>query len=283
MTDRVVSFVRRNPAAYRLAQRLRLAGLSAADAAEALTTRRRALVPPRRYRLVGGGDFTAVGRRFVAELVDLGRLEPNGAVLDIGCGVGRMAIPLLGHLEPEGRYRGFDVVPEWIRWCTDHVTARHSGFRFTVADIENRKYNPAGRFQASTYRFPYDSESFDVAFATSVFTHLMRDDVDNYVREAARVLSPGGRLLATFHLLNPRTFGRMRMGDTAIAFRDGGDGVYVADPSLPELSVAYEENAVRELYARHGLEILEPMRYGSWSGNGVRRGRQDLVVARRTG
>lgn len=283
MTNRVVSLVRRNPAVYRLAQRLRLAGLSAADAAEAVTTRRKDLLPPRRYRLVGGGDFTAVGRRFVAELVELGDLEPDDAVLDIGCGVGRMAIPLLDHLGPEGRYRGFDVVPEWIRWCTDHVAACHSGFQFTVADIENRKYNPVGRFQASTYRFPYDSESFDVAFATSVFTHLMRDDVDNYVREAARVLSPGGRLLATFHLLNQHTFERMRAGDTAIRFRHGSDGVYVADLSLPELSVAYEEEAVCALYARHGLEIVEPTRYGSWSGNGVRRGRQDLVVARRTG
>lgn len=273
--------VRRNPATYRLAQRLRFVGLAALDAVEAAAGRRDELLPPRRYRLVGRGDFAAVGRGFVAEVVDLGALGPADAVLDIGCGAGRMAIPLLDRLGPEGRYRGFDIVPQWVRWCSEHVAPRHPGFEFTLADVGNRKYNPSGRSEASTFRFPYRSGTFDVAFAASVFTHLLRADLDNYLREAARVLVPGGRLLATFYLLDERSRERMRAGATAVAFDHRRDGAFVTDPSVPELVVAYEEEAVRSLFAEHGLEILEPIRHGSWAGAGERAGRQDLVVARR--
>lgn len=238
-------------------------------------------MPPRRYRLVGGGDFVEVGRRFVDELVELGELGHDDAVLDIGCGVGRMAIPLLDRLGPDGRYRGFDIVPQWVRWCNEHVAARHAGFEFAVVDVENGKYNPSGGSAASTFRFPYDRATFDVAFAASVFTHLLREDLDNYLAEAARVLVPDGRLLATFYLVDERARERMRAGTTVVAFDHRRDGALVTDPSLPELVVAYEEEAVRSLYARHGLEIVEPIRHGSWAGVGDRQGRQDLVVARR--
>lgn len=94
-------------------------------------------------------------------------------------------------------------------------------------------YNPSGRFEASNYRFPYESESFGVAFATSVFTHLMRADLDNYVKEAARMLAPGGRLLATFFLLNDGSLKRMRAGKAGTDFSHLRDGCNVSDPGLP--------------------------------------------------
>jgi SAM-dependent methyltransferase len=275
--------MRRSPALYRLAQRARVAGLSAADAFDAMTTRRRGLMPPRRYRLVGAGDFAEVGRRYAEHLVELAGLGTGDAVLDIGSGSGRMAIPLLDFLGPEGSYRGFDVVPEWIRWCTDNVSARNPSFRFTVADIRNRKYNPTGAVEASAYRFPYDPDSFAVAFATSVFTHLMPADVANYLAETARVLEPGGRLLGTFFLLNADRSDRLHAGSTAIDFSHRLDGCYVTDPALPELAVAYDEEDVRELYREHGLELVEPIHYGSWSGDPGGRDYQDIVVARRPG
>jgi ubiquinone/menaquinone biosynthesis C-methylase UbiE len=281
--DRILRAVRRSPALYRLGQGARIWGLAAADAFDAMTTRRRGLVPPRRYRLVGAGDFADVGRRYVDHVVELAGLGKDDDVLDIGCGSGRMAIPLLDFLGPDGSYRGFDIVPEWIRWCTDNVGARNPRFQFTVADIRNRKYNPSGAVEASAYRFPYDSDSFAVAFATSVFTHLMPADVENYIAETARVLEPGGRLLATFFLFGDRSRAGLRAGSAAIDFGHRLDGCYVTDPALPELAVAYDEEDVRKLHREHGLELVEPIHYGSWSGLAGARDYQDIVVARRPG
>jgi SAM-dependent methyltransferase len=279
--DRFLRAARRSTPLYRLGQRTRIWGLAAADAFDAITTRRRGLMPPRRYRLVGAGDFAEVGRRYVEHLVELAGLKQSDDVLDIGCGSGRMAIPLLDFLGPAGSYRGFDIVPDWIRWCEDNVSARNPRFRFTVADIRNRKYNPGGTVDASEYRFPYDSGSFAVAFATSVFTHLMPADVENYIAETARVLEPGGHLLATFFLLGNRSPEGPRAGAAAIDFRHRLDGCYVADPALPELAVAYDEDDVRRLLRKHGLELIEPIHRGSWSGRTDGRDYQDIVVARR--
>lgn len=46
-------------------------------------------------------DFVMVGENTVAWLISEG-LEPADRVLEVGCGIGRMAIPLMRHLEPKG-------------------------------------------------------------------------------------------------------------------------------------------------------------------------------------
>ena len=112
-----------------------------------------------------------------------------------------MAVPLLEFLEPDVRYEGFDVVEEGIKWCRREITPRHPNFKFQLADLYNGRYNPHGTVHAAEYRFPYNHSSFDFAISTSVFTHLGPAEVENYLREAFRVLRPGGRLFGTWFLL----------------------------------------------------------------------------------
>ncbi len=57
-----------------------------------------------------------VGRRYLSAFVDLGGLQPDHAVLEPGCGTGRMAEPLTGYLGEAGSYDGFDVVAEAVEW-----------------------------------------------------------------------------------------------------------------------------------------------------------------------
>lgn len=281
MRDRLARAARSRPRVYRLGRASRAAALSAADAINYLKGNDGELLPPRRYRVVRRDRFLRNGHRFATELVEVGGLKPDSAVLDIGCGVGGKAIPLLDHLGPEGSYCGFDIVPEWVHWCTRRISDRNPAFQFVVADINNGMYNPEGRFDASEYRFPYDPGAFDIAFATSVFTHLMPTEVDNYVKEAARVLRPGGRLLATFFLLDKVSLQRMRAGGTTIRFRDHHSGCFISDPNVPGLAVAYEAHTVRSLYANHGFQVVEPIRHGRWSRRNGRNGHQDLLIARR--
>ena len=48
---------------------------------------------------------------------------------------------------------------------------------------------------------------------------------------------------------------------------------------IPERAVAYDEGYVRELYLRLGLQIKEPIQYGSWSGRTRFLTGQDIVIA----
>src|ERR687892_593067 len=97
----------------------------------------------------------ATADEFMAHFIELGGLQPDERVLDVGCGIGRMARPLAGYLSSEGSYDGFDVNRDGIAWCRRRYR-RHANFRFEVADLFNARYNPRGAQRADEYRFPYD-------------------------------------------------------------------------------------------------------------------------------
>jgi SAM-dependent methyltransferase len=255
------------------------------EAGDWVRGRRDPLVPPR-YRLYAGwrGDYGKVSHRWMLATLDAGELAPDGRVLDIGCGPGRIAARLTHHLEA-GSYEGFDIVPRSIDWCQRKITARHPTFRFQLADIRSGQYNPTGSQEAREYTFPYGDAEFDLALAASVFTHMRPGEIGRYVSESARVLKPGGRLLASFFLLNEDTQLRlMYSGRRVLGEEQSDDGLrYRSErPNTPEYMVALFEQDVREMYERAGLKI-ESINYGKWPG---RRDAylgfgQDVVVARR--
>jgi SAM-dependent methyltransferase len=262
------------PLADRAATSLRLRAL---DARDRLTRRADRLTPPRRMDFVGHSDFVATGDEFMHYFTELAELRRDERVLDVGCGIGRMARPLAGYLSAAGSYDGFDVNRAGIGWCRRRYR-RHPSFRFQVADLFNARYNPQGRFRAAEYRFPYDDDAFDVAVLTSVLTHLLQDECDHYLAEVARVLAPGGRMLATFFLLDDASRALIAEGRSGLDFPDAHDDVAVLDERVPEEAVAYSDEWVFESLRRHGL-VLTQVHPGSWCGREEFVSFQDIVVA----
>jgi len=238
------------------------------------------LVPPASLMFVGLGDFVAIGREFRRHFVELGGLLPRHRVLDVGCGVGRMAIPLTEYLSPEGGYWGFDIVRKGIEWCGSRITPRFPNFRFQHSDVYNRHYNPGGRARASEYRFPFDDGFFDFAFLTSVFTHMLPADLENYLGEVARVLRPGGRCLITMFLLQPESLALVRGGRSRLDFSiEIAPGCLTISAEDPEVAIAYDEAATLQRFAGRGLAVRAPLHYGSWCGRGKHASFQDIVIA----
>lgn len=250
---------------------------SATDRLEVLTGRRDALTPPKRmWSMVTSPelDFKEEGeglRRFLLEKCDL---RTDEIVLDVGCGIGRNAVPLIGYVH---EYHGFDIVPLAIEWCKKNISRRHDNFHFELADIYNESYNRDGKRAAADYRFPYANEKFDLVFLVSVFTHMLYKDVANYLSEITRVLKPGGRCAISFLILNDESRRNMLSGQGALNFScDLGD-CYSETPEVPERAVAYDEMRVRELYRLCGLKIKEPILWGTWSSTKVMM--QDIIIA----
>ena len=75
-------------------------------------------------------------------------------MLDVGGGIGRMAVPLTRYRDGQVSYEGIDVFPKSIAWCQDNITPRHLNFRFRVADIKNKEYKPSSGFAASNTSSP---------------------------------------------------------------------------------------------------------------------------------
>jgi SAM-dependent methyltransferase len=227
---------------------------------DVVDARRGKLIPPRRLRnFVGAGDFEAVGRAFVGHCVDLASLEPTNRVLDVGCGIGRLAVPLSGYLASSATYLGVDTWPEGVAWCRRHIGTAYPSFTFELLDVFDEKYNPHARATDEAIGIQAPAGSFDFATLISIL-HLHPARVRRYLGEIGRLLRPGGHYLGTWYLLS--------------------DEDERAPDAVPRAAVS--ERAARAMLAEAGLEVTA-VHYGHWDGRADGLSYQDIIVGRRAG
>ena len=106
------------------------------------------------------------------------QIEPDSAILDVGCGGGR-TIEKMAARASRGRVAGVDYSAESV----------------AASRAQNRSAVEAGRVeihQASVAQLPFPDGSFDLV--TAVETHYYWPDLPANTREILRVLKPGGTL-----------------------------------------------------------------------------------------
>jgi ubiquinone/menaquinone biosynthesis C-methylase UbiE len=88
-------------------------------------------LPPEHLRDgVSEGELYAIGEELVARAKREAGLNPSSRVLEIGCGVGRIAWPLGRELGPDGSYDGIDADREKIEWCANGLSLDPQRMRF---------------------------------------------------------------------------------------------------------------------------------------------------------
>lgn len=145
-------------------------------------------VPPAGLRLLvdgrsgDAGRFLAIGGRMARAIRGAveaagSRPEEMSAILDFGCGCGRVARHWAGLRGPE--VHGCDYNAELVGWCRGHLPHVQAGV--------NALAPPA----------PYVADSFDLIYALSVFSHLDEPLQSAWVAEFERLLRPGGLLVVS--------------------------------------------------------------------------------------
>lgn len=208
----------------------------------------------------GGKRFAAYGELLASLLKDHAGMSPQSRVLEIGCGCGRTAYALARYLD-HGRYVGMDIERVSLESCARSRVLTEKGFRFDAMDVRNAEYNPEGRYSAKDYRFPYDDGAFDVVFLVSVFTHMLTDDVKNYIAEISRLLAPGGVCMLTVFLMD-----RGREWPS-MSFPFSAEQHFFYKESLPEVAVGYRSNLFLDEFGRCGLMLSGQPHWGSWRGD----------------
>lgn len=112
-------------------------------------------------------------------LMDKMKIIKGSAVLDIGCGTGRMALHVVGMVGPSGMVFGIDPSPHRIRVANEKL--RNGAFQ-NVRFMQGRGED-MGAFPDST---------FDYAYLCSVFHWIA--DKEAALKEINRALKPGGTL-----------------------------------------------------------------------------------------
>ena len=243
--------------------------------------RRKRMVPPRGMIFVGEGDFILHGQKQREAVIRCTGLQPDGAILDVGSGIGRLAVAMTSYLNENGRFEGFDVVQQGVDWCREHISNRYSNFVFRHVDLRNSLYNLSTESVAEEYIFPYPNNQFDVVSLFSVFSHMIPADVEHYFAEIRRVLRPGGYCIATFFILNEVSLLNIRRGRTGeFTFPYRHDGYAYLDEKVKETNVAYEKDYLLSMIDRNGL-VCETLELGRWGDPTLITDQfQDLVILR---
>src|SRR5262249_48634809 len=117
---------------------------------------------------------------------ELKRLRSRHSALEIGCGPGRLMRPLSRYF---GEIHGIDVSDEMIRLARERLRG-----------VPNA--HPHHGSGSDLSRFA--DQTFDFVYSYAVFQHIpSRDVVFGYLREAWRVLQPGGVLRCQINGLPP--------------------------------------------------------------------------------
>jgi ubiquinone/menaquinone biosynthesis C-methylase UbiE len=121
-------------------------------------------------------DHSAPNAAFVRRMLELGA---RGRVLDIGCGPGHIPLLLCDAL-PEARVVGVDLASHMLRHAeAKRARSPHAGrLAFQRCDAKG---------------LPFADASFDAVCSNTILHHI--PDPRPFLREAARVLEPGGALL----------------------------------------------------------------------------------------
>jgi len=142
----------------------------------------RGLGSPRLYDLMLLGMTRGREWKYRERLLDLAHVAAGHNVLDIGCGTGTLAIAAWRRSQPHGSVCGVDVSTSMI------AAARRKGRPF--------KPNASLRFlEAEAVALPFGDSIFDTVMITTVMHMLLDPERSPALKEASRVLRPGGRLL----------------------------------------------------------------------------------------
>lgn len=233
-------------------------------------------LPPNRYRVrVGIGNrvffnqasFLAYGASTWTGLLAERWAEGGSNILDVGSGCGRTAYALKASSTFNGTYTGIDVDREMVEWCQSNFP--NERFAFVHADVYSSVYNPGGRREP--YAFPIPDGSQDLVMSQSLFTHLLQEDLEQYVNESRRVLRPGGHMVMTvFCLDHLQSAGEL---NGRWSFKHQLGEAHVESPAHPEAAVAYGEPYLVDLCRRAGFDemTVRPRPF------------QSLLISRRAG
>jgi len=160
-------------------------------------------------------------------LQQIGAIQQNDTILDVGSGNGRLAMGLY-QLNYQ-YYIGLEIIPQCVEFC--RKTFRDApGYQFLNTHNENRHYHK-GLKTAEDVSYPVISSTIDSVIAMSFFSHTGTLNVARrHIAQIKFACKPYGRFYSTWF------FGK---------------------PNSSEAKTVYDRKAIQDLFDFFGLTILD--------------------------
>ena len=158
------------------------------------------------------------GRSWAAWARALGHLLPPVVVADLGCGEGYLTV-------------------ETSRWASTVIAVDRSAevLKRARALATRRRVSNVVWKRGTLERLPIDSDSVDVALLSQALHHA--EDPSAVLREASRIVVPGGRVLVLDLREHDETWVRQRLGDRWLGFTPEALRNLLTDVTLTDIKV----------------------------------------------
>ena len=176
-------------------------------------------IPPYEMRVLVGptdpADFDNADGALVVPGVGVEQYE---AVFDWGCGCGRVARKLMQQDPRPSRYLGIDLHRGMVEWCRTNLAPHDVRFEFLHHDVYEKGFNPDAT--DTWLPFPAPENTFTLALAWSVFTHVNEEQAVRYLHEMRRILRDDGVLYSTWFLFDKSDYPMMDTFQNALFIND---------------------------------------------------------------
>jgi SAM-dependent methyltransferase len=235
-------------------------------------------IPVRLMKMTGAGPETwdSISANHINQYERLCPIQPHHNVLEIGCGVGRDAIPIAERLI-SGQFVGIDIMREHVEWCTSNISLKHRNCQFIHYDIHSPDYNPKGTFKTEDVQLTAINLTFDRILLQSAFTHMLYGEVLHYLTQFQLLLNAKGVVFATFYFLDTAKHAVAKTHSPYKFPHQIGEGVFINDANNPRRVVAYSITPLAKAARQSGLTILG-IHHGYWAGSHRAPHSQDIIL-----
>lgn len=232
-------------------------------------------IPPRHLRS-GGLGTTSYGEwcytvGMFQAILGLNLPERPISMLDVGCGVGRLYLAAKPFLTSNDTFLGIDISEKSVSICLSLF--RKPGVDFLHTPARNAYYSTS-----SAGRMPWkiEDDSKNLVTALSVWTHLGETDWIFFLSEVHRVLSPNGRAIVSFFVLDELYRPELKSSATSRYYPQpenkwifdtpaygSSDWFYPSWAAVPEVAIGVTKEAFLRALSDIGLRLAS-FHPGQW-------------------
>lgn len=130
------------------------------------------------FRFLDVADTVPAIQEYRQQMLDLAPMNPGHHILDVGCGIGHMALRFAERVGSSGQVFGIDKSEIFIREAQRRATQRGLAVEFKVGDAQ---------------QLDLPDQSIDLCWTERVLMYL--EQPDQALDEMVRVLKPGGQMI----------------------------------------------------------------------------------------